>query len=45
MTSKHGFHAIIPIHILPDISQSKCNETMKFGQLTEHKKRNCFLQK
>ena len=45
MTLQHGLHAIIPIHIWPDISQSKCNQTMKFGQLTEHKKRNFFSSK
>ena len=35
----------ITIHILFNISQSKGNETMKFGQLIEHCKRNIFLQK
>ena len=35
----------IPIHILPNISQSKGNQTMKFGQLIEYNKRNIFLQK
>ena len=33
------------IHILPNISQSKGNQTMKFGQLMEYKKSNIFLQK
>ena len=33
------------IHILPNISQSKGNQTMKFGQLIEYNKRNIFLQK
>ena len=32
MTSKPGLQTI-PIHILPNISQSKSNQTMKFGQL------------
>ena len=35
----------IAIHILPNISQSKCNKTMKFGQLIEYNKGNIFLQK
>ena len=30
------------MHILPNISQSKGNQTMKFGQLREYKKRNIF---
>ena len=32
MTSQPGWHRIV-IHILPDISRSKDNQTMKFGQL------------
>ena len=43
MTSQPGFQAI-PILILPNISQSKGSQTIKFGQLTEHNKRNIFLQ-
>ena len=35
----------IAIHILPNISQKKCKQTMKFVQLKEYKKRNIFLQK
>ena len=35
----------IAIHILPNISQSKGNKTMKFGQLIEYNKGNIFLQK
>ena len=35
----------IAIHILPNISQSKGNQGMKFGQLIEYDKRNIFLQK
>ena len=34
----------IPIHILPNISQSKGNQTMKFGQLIEHNKRIFFFK-
>ena len=44
MTSQPGLQTI-PIHILPNISQSKDNQTMKFGQLIEYNKRNIFLQK
>ena len=44
MTSQPGLKAI-PIQILPNISQSKGNKTMKFGQLIEHTKRNIFLLK
>ena len=32
------------IRILPNISQSKGNKTMKLGQLIEYNKRNIFLQ-
>ena len=32
------------IYILPNISQSKEDQTMKFGQLIEYNKRNIFLQ-
>ena len=35
----------ITIQILPNISQSKEDQTMKFGQLLEYNKRNIFLQK
>ena len=35
----------IAIHILPNIAQSKGNQPMKFGQLTEYNERNIFLQK
>ena len=36
---------IIAIHILLNISRSKGNQTMKFGQLTEYNMRNIFLEK
>ena len=36
---------IITIHISPNISRSKGNQTMKFGQLKEYSKRNIFLEK
>ena len=35
----------ISIHIIPNVSQSKYNQAMKFGQLIEYNKRNIFLQK
>ena len=35
----------IAIHILPNISQGKDNQTMKFVQLIEYNKINIFLQK
>ena len=44
MTSQPGLQTI-PIHILPNISQSKDNQRKKFGQLAEYNKRNIFLQK
>ena len=31
--------------MLPDISRSKGNQAMKFGQLIEYKVKNVFLQK
>ena len=44
MTSQPGLQTIA-IHMLPNISQSKDNRTMKFGQLVEYNKINMFLQK
>ena len=44
MTSQPGSQAIV-IHILPNISRSKGNQTMKFGQLIECNMRNIFLEK
>ena len=35
----------ITIHILPNISQSKGNQTLKFGEVIEYNNRNIFLQK
>ena len=32
----------IAIHIFPNISQSKGNQTMKFGQLIEYNKKKYF---
>ena len=36
---------IIAIHILPNISRSKGNETMKIGQLIEYNMRNILVEK
>ena len=44
MTSQPGLQTIA-IGILSNISQSKGNQTMKYGQLIEYNKRNNFLQK
>ena len=44
MTSQPGLKTIA-IQILPNISQSKGNQKMKFGQLIEYNKRNILLQK
>ena len=44
MTSQPGLQAIA-VHILPNISQSKGNQAIKFGQLIAYNKRNIFFQK
>ena len=44
MTSQPGYQTII-IHIFSDISRSKGNQTMKFGQLIECNMINIFLEK
>ena len=44
MTSQPG-KKIIAIHILPNISRSKVNETIKFGQLIEYNMRISLLEK
>ena len=33
------------IDILPNILRSKCNQTIKFGQLAEYNLRNIFIEK
>ena len=43
MTSQLGEKALA-IHIT-NISKSKCNQAMKFGQLIEYNIRNIFLKK
>ena len=35
----------IAIQILPNISRSKSNQTVKFGQLIDYNMRNIFLEK
>ena len=44
MTLQPGKQAIV-IHILPNISRSKDNQTMKFGQPIEYNMRKIFLKK
>ena len=44
MTSQPG-KQIIAIHVLPYISRSKNNQTVKFGQLIEYNMRKIFLEK
>ena len=44
MTLQPGQQTIV-IHILPNISRSKGNQTKKFGQLIEYNMRNIFLEK
>ena len=44
MMSQPGSQAIV-IRILPNISRSKGNQTMKFGKVIECKMRNIFLEK
>ena len=44
MTSKPG-QQTIAIHILPDISRSKGNQTMRFDQLIKYNMRNIFVEK
>ena len=44
MTSKTG-QQVVAMHILPNISRSKDNQAMEFGQLIESNIRNIFLKK
>ena len=43
MTSQPGQQTIV-MHILPNISRSKDNQTMTFGQLTERNMKSIFLE-
>ena len=44
MTSQPGLQTTA-IQIMANISKSKGNQSMKFGQLIEYNKRNIFFQK
>ena len=44
MTSQPGLQAIA-VQILPNTSQSKGNQTIKFGELIEYNKGYMFFQK
>ena len=44
MTSQPG-KQILAIHVLVNISKSKRNQTMKFGQLIEFNMKNIFVEK
>ena len=44
MTSQPG-QQTMTIHILPNISRSKGNQTVKFGQLIDYNMRHIFLEK
>ena len=44
MTSLLGYQTIV-IHVLPNISRSKGNQILKFGQLIEYNTRNILLEK
>ena len=44
MTSQTAKQSVT-MHLLPNISQRKGNETMKFGQLLEYNIRNIFSKK
>ena len=44
MTSQPGYETFA-IHTLTNISRSKGNQAMKFGQLIEYNMRNIFLKK
>ena len=44
MVSKPG-QQTIAIYILPNISRTECNQTMKIGQLIELIMRNIFIEK
>ena len=44
LTSQPGYQTIV-IHILPNMSRSKKNQTLKFGQLIECNMKNIFLEK
>ena len=44
MTSRTGLQTIA-IHLLPYISRSKINQTIKFGQLIQYDTKKIFVEK
>ena len=44
LTSQSGKQTIV-IHLMPNISRSKGNQEITFGQLIEYNMRNIFLEK
>ena len=44
MTSQPGKQTIA-VHVFPNVSKSKDNHMVKFGQLIEYNMRNIFLEK
>ena len=44
MTPQPGYQTIA-IHILPNISRGKGNQTTKFGHLIEYNMKNIFIEK
>ena len=44
MTSQTGLQ-IVTIYTLPNITRSKCNQTITFGQLMHYNMRNIFFEK
>ena len=44
-TTLQPWKQTIPIHILPNISKRRDNQTIRFVQLIEYKMRNIFLEK
>ena len=44
MTLQPGLQTVA-INVLPNISQSKDNQTIKFGQFIDYNYRNIFLRK
>ena len=45
MTSQRGKQTTAICILPPNFSRSKCNQTIKFGQLIEYDKRSNFLSK
>ena len=45
VTNNYTYYKQLQIHILANVSRTKDNQTMKFGQVIEYHKRNIFFQK